>query len=178
MDGPEGSSISRCGCSSLLTRSLVPSCLYWSADRGSIPKCFIFDCNVVRFKPSRTAAPRNPPICPRVSRSARRMCSRSVASKVSSLIFSTAATDSNSASGDTRTEPCDSMTERSMKFSNSRTLPGQSHFMRASIILVGTLVMDLFIRRANFCTKCSTSNAMSSRRSRNGGTRIGNTFSR
>jgi hypothetical protein len=54
---------------------------YWAGnpDRGLIPKCFSFDCSVVCFNPNRAAAPFSPPICPWLSRKARRMCSRSVA---------------------------------------------------------------------------------------------------
>src|ERR1700676_1874046 len=146
--------------------------------RGLIPKCFSFDCSVVRFNPNRIAAPFGPPICPWLSRKARRMCSRSAASRLSSTLFSSVTLGSSSLSGATSTEPCVRITDRSIKFSNSRTFPGHSHSISASMVLFGMLVIDLFIRRPHFCTKCSTSSWMSSRRSRKGGRRIGNTFNR
>ena len=141
---------------------------YWcpvGVDLGLIPRCFSFDCSVVRFNPNRMAAPRSPPICPWLFRKARRMCSRSVASRVSSMLSSSVQIGSNSLNGDTSTEPCVRITDRSIKFSSSRTFPGQFHPVNASMVFFGMLVIDLFIRRANFCTKCSTSSGMSSRRS-------------
>src|ERR1035437_1371995 len=168
---------------SCLRRLSRPSAMnYWSGnpDRRLIPKCFSFDCSVVRFNPNRMAAPFSPPIRPWLCRKARRMCSRSAASRVSSTRFFSAVVliGTSSPNGGTSTEPCVRITARSIKFSNSRTFPGHSNPPRISIVFLGMLVIDLLIRRANFWTKYSTSNGMSSRRSRNGGTRIGNTFSR
>ena len=51
----------------------------------AIPSRLINDCSVVRFIPSRAAAPRGPPRVQFVSRRTRRMCIRSTASRVEAL---------------------------------------------------------------------------------------------
>ena len=50
--------------------------------------------------------------------------------------------------------------------------------VNASMVSVEMFSTFFFIRRANCCAKCRTSIGMSSRRSRSGGTVIGNTFRR
>ena len=50
--------------------------------RPRMPSFCIRDCRVVRFRPSRAAAPCGPPTTQPVSSSARRMCSRSASSRV------------------------------------------------------------------------------------------------
>ena len=50
-----------------------------------IPSRLINDCSVVRFIPSRAAAPRGPPSVQFVSPRTRRMCIRSTASRVAGL---------------------------------------------------------------------------------------------
>src|SRR5438874_3304725 len=84
----------------------------------------------------------------------------------------------NSAKGAFRTEPWERITERSTKFSSSLTFPGHPQLTNAFMVSAGMLSIFLFMRRANFCTKCRTSTGISSLRSRKDGTRIGKTCRR
>src|SRR5271166_963113 len=80
---------------------------------------------VVRFIPSRAAAPFGPPMTQLDSRMARRTCSRSASSSVLSFELGACTVACfSSASGGRRAVPGDKITARSMKFCNSRTLPG------------------------------------------------------
>ncbi len=88
----------------------------WMLNRFSI------DCTVVRLSPSRLAAPSAPERTPFVSRRMRKMCSRSISVRLSSIEFSAS---SNSVGGAARTAPLVMMTMRSSTFSSSRMLPGQ-----------------------------------------------------
>ncbi len=146
---------------------------------GLIPRWLSFDWSVVRFNPRRAAAPSGPPSWPLHSRRTRRTRSRSCSRRVPLLprLPSSAAVCS-SESGACKTDPGVRITERSKKFSSSRIFPGHAHCASASMVFAGILVMDLFIRLAYFRTKCSTRSRISSRRSRKGGMRMGNTFSR
>ena len=90
---------------------------------------------MVRFRPRRAAAPSGPPIIPFVSRRTRRNVlgqqprgSRPLARRRSS------SGTCSSARGARKAGPLESITQRSMKFSSSRMLPGQSHFVSAFMI--------------------------------------------
>ena len=65
------------------------------------------------------------------------------------------------------------MTDRSIKFSNSRTFPGQCQLISAFIVSVGMVSITRFILPANFRTKYRTRMGISSRLSRSDGMRIG-----
>jgi len=91
---------------------------------------------VVRLIPSRTAAPCGPPtiqlVCRNVSKIYSRSTSWSVAVRAKAapplapelIEPELKVADSNSASGGQRVLPGERMTARSIKFCNSRTLPG------------------------------------------------------
>jgi hypothetical protein len=64
-----------------------------------MPSFFILDWSVVRFMPRRAAAPVGPPIIQWASRSARRICSRSAASKVATPLGAAVACAFNSPRG-------------------------------------------------------------------------------
>jgi hypothetical protein len=110
---------------------LFPSLLQCVNSCREIPSFCIFDCRVVRFRPNRAAAPSTPGIIPRVSRKTRAMCSRSAASSVATSRLVSAPVR-NSASGGRSTVPCVRITERSIRFSSSRTFAGQCQFIRPS----------------------------------------------
>jgi len=74
--------------------------------------------------------------------------------------------------------PGDSTTARSIVFSSSRTLPGQSYCCSPASTPSSILSIFRPVRWACLRTKCSTSAGMSSRRSRRGGISIGMTLSR
>src|SRR5712692_7889911 len=102
---------------------------------------------VVRFMPRRTAAPLGPAMRHCVCFKARRMCWRSASSRVeieaveeagdvkeakevkeeeeSAPVVAARAADFNSAKGMRSSFPGERRTARSMRFSSSRTLPGQ-----------------------------------------------------
>src|SRR5205807_1577902 len=69
---------------------------------------------------------------------------------------------SYSAKGTCRVIPLLRITDLSMKFSSSRTLPGQSQFTKAAMVSREIFSIFFFIRTAYLCTKCRTSNGMSS----------------
>lgn len=70
------------------------------------------------------------------------------------------------------------MIDLSMKFSSSRTFPGQGQLTKARMVSARIPSTFLLISRAYFLVKYSARGGMSSGRSRNGGTVIGNTFRR
>jgi hypothetical protein len=106
-----------------------------------MPSFFILEISVVRLSANRAAAPFAPPTTQLVSRRARMMASRSLSARVVvegletvtaadfkddiALAASNPFESFNSLSGISSSEPRDKITARSMKFSNSRTLPGQ-----------------------------------------------------
>ena len=111
---------------------------------------------------------------PRALSSARRIVSRST----HSMFWRSFSEGSRSAgrrppSTDTAraviTGPADNTTARSMVFSSSRTLPGQSYCCRPASTPSSIRSMRRPVRCACLRTKCSTSAGMSSRRSRSGG---------
>ena len=75
---------------------------------------------------SASAAPAGPPMTHCDSRRARTMCSRSASCSVPAGAALFKPPPFNSVSGTCNSEPCERITDRSIKFSNSRTLPGQS----------------------------------------------------
>src|SRR5262249_7800548 len=70
------------------------------------------------------------------------------------------------------------MTARSIRFWSSRTFPGQEEEVKAAIVSGGMRRIDLRIRLAKSFTKWNINWGMSSDRSRNGGSSMGNTFRR
>src|SRR4029078_12337072 len=108
---------------------------FWCRDLGALPKprrhcgrmlqsfCTL-DGGVVPFVPILLAGPAEPPIVHFASRSALRICSRSASSSVFNDPFEDGDSTFSSDSGALRSEPDVKITARSMKFSNSRTLPG------------------------------------------------------
>ena len=81
---------------------------------------------VVRFIPSRAAAPPGPPMTQLDARIACRTRARSASSAVLSFEFELGRDDSfSSVNGGRSTLPGDRITARSIKFCNSRTFPGQ-----------------------------------------------------
>ena len=111
----------------------------------------------MRFIPSRAAAPRGPPITDFVSLRVRKICSRSASSRVVASLAAIIASDLfrciNSASGGCSSEPLEIMTARSIKFSSSRTLPGQLYSDNDFMAAAGIVSICFFIRRANSCAK-------------------------
>src|SRR6266851_2081975 len=127
---------------------------------------------VVRFMPRRTAAPLGPAMRHCVCFKARRMCWRSASSRVeieevgeveevkevkdeegSAPAAVARAADFNSAKGTRSSLPGESSTARSMRFSSSRTLPGQEYWVRASMASAGMYSTPLLSWRLNLCTK-------------------------
>src|SRR5262245_55617066 len=101
----------------------------WNADfaasRGSgSPNRFSIDCNVVRLRPSRAAAPRGPPITQPVSSRTRATYARSTPTSVSSSLWAGRGGDSTGSGGRVRRPPGDRITARWITFSSSRTFPG------------------------------------------------------
>lgn len=151
-----------------------------------MPSFCIFESKVVRLSPSREAAPLFPPTIQLVSASAWRMCSRSAslsetAGDTAPLTGQSSESELaalNSDNGSRNIFPGERMTARSMKFCNSRILPGHWFFSSSFRAPVGRLLIALCMRWLQTWTKCRTSNGMSAARSRNAGNRIGKTFSR
>ena len=152
----------------------------------SIPSFFIRRISVVRCKPSFTAAPFGPPITqPVVCRAwstSMRSESRSVIGAAGSVVVpgegEEAICTTDEDSGLRNTPSCDRITARSTRFCSSRMLPGQEYDENAAIVSGGMSRMCLPMRRLKISTKCSTRAGISFRRSRSGGSEIGNTFSR
>src|SRR4029434_4946904 len=95
-----------------------------------MPSLLTREPRVVRFIPSRAAAPVGPPIIHFVSLSVRRICSRSTSLSLVGISAEAFANDetfcrANSSRGGWSTESSERITDRSTKFSSSRTLPGQ-----------------------------------------------------
>jgi hypothetical protein len=120
--------------------------------RGSIPSLFKRDCNVVRLIPRRAAAPFGPARRPLVSFKIRKIWSRSLAATVRDrgiaepLLFS-------SPTGTCSTGPWVRITERSMKFSSSRMLPGQDQLDSFFSAAAGMDFMSFSMRWPYFCEK-------------------------
>ena len=76
------------------------------------------------------------------------------------------------------TAPVERITERSIQFCSSRMLPGHECRARASMNSSEMAVTRFRMRAAQSIAKWWTSKGMSSRRSRSGGSSIGNTLSR
>jgi hypothetical protein len=64
--------------------------------------------------------------------------------------------------GARRLGPRDKITDRSMKFSNSRTLPGHDQLTRAFMVSEGILSIGRFILAPYSLMKCLLSKGMSS----------------
>src|SRR5260370_931182 len=88
-----------------------------------IPNLSILYASDVLLRPRRAAAPRAPPTTQLVSRSARRICSRSACSNA--LPPLKPGSFRISANGTRSDGPVDSKAARSIRFCNSRMLPGQ-----------------------------------------------------
>ena len=155
----------------------------------SIPSFFIRNINVVRFKPSCTAAPFGPPILQPVASSVWSMSarseSRSVFGAAGSVSLDIVVGGGEGAVGATglgsgfgSTPSWARMTARSTRFCSSRMLPGQEYDEKAAIVSGGMWRMCLLMRPLKISTKCSTRAGISSRRSRRGGNEIGKTLSR
>src|SRR6266849_10741387 len=113
-------------------------------------------CSVVRFMPRRPAEPLGPAMRHCVCFKARRMCWRSASSRVEieeveeadevkevkdaldeEESAPEAEVDFNSVRETQSSRPGESRTARSMRFSSSRTLPGQEYWARASMASAG-----------------------------------------
>ena len=95
------------------------------------------------------------------------MCSRSISSNVASPTASPAMAPSSSM-GARRLGPLERITDRSMKFSSSRTVPGHGQLTRARIVSDGIVTISRFILSAYFFVKCRARGRISSGRSRSG----------
>ena len=145
-----------------------------------MPKRRILFCSVVRFNPSRSAAPFFTAIRPDAPlkastitlHSACRKLEVDAATKIISEEVRSSDIDTSNSSPRVR------MTARSMKFANSLTFPFQGQLVNVSIACLGTDLICFRIRAENFETKKLTSNGISSRRSRSGGISIGKTLNR
>src|SRR6266404_3925870 len=144
--------------------------------RASIPSLFMRSRRVLRLTPNRDAAPLGPLTRPLVSLRILTIlsCSLNLPTTSAAVIAPFVVSEKETAS----VLPLVRITDRSTRFSNSRTFPGQHQRSSFCIVVAGTAPIRFPIVRAYFCVKCCTSNGMSSRRSRNGGIRIGNTFNR
>src|SRR5579872_7073600 len=115
-----------------------------------IPSFRIIAFKVVRGTPRRVAAVLTTPAA---ARRTRMICSRSTCSSV----LLAAASDPSariSAKGARSAGPRERMTDLSMKFSSSRTLPGHDQPASARIVSDGILSICLFDSLAYFLTKC------------------------
>src|SRR5262245_36125191 len=139
-----------------------------------MPSFFMREIRVVRLSPRRTAAPFGPPTRPSVSRSVRTICSRSDEADTTDP-FIAEVPSLNSDAGTFSALPRVRITARSMKFSSSRTFPGQCHPFKRFIAPAGIVSIRFSMRRAYFWVKCRTSKGISSGLSRSGGIRMGNT---
>src|SRR5208283_3583557 len=109
---------------------------------------FILFWSVVRFSPRRSAAPPLPAILPDAAIKASIIACRSACSKLGTAEV-TERTD-GFFSSERRTfnsSPCVKITQRSMKFSSCRILPGQSAFTSASMACFGTDLTRFCISR-------------------------------
>src|SRR6266446_532245 len=137
-----------------------------------MPSLRIRAWRVVRLMSRRTAAPLGPAMRHCVCLRARRMCWRSDSSRVeigedeevedvkevkdeeeSPPALAARAVDFNSAKGMRSSLPGERSTARSMRFSSSRTLPGQEYWVRASMASAGMYSTPLLSWRLNRCTK-------------------------
>src|SRR5437879_6198247 len=129
-----------------------PDVRHW--DEREIPNLWILYASDVLLRPRRAAAPRAPPTTQLLSRSARTICSRSACS--SALPPPGAVTPESeriSANGTRRDGPVDSKAARSMRFCNSRILPGHAYRESASIVSLGILSICFPMRRAYLLAK-------------------------
>ena len=146
---------------------------------------FILASRVVRFSPSFHAAPRGPPTIQPACSSVSKIKERSESSKVIAAgkvrvrcrlgIMSSVGLFR---SGFGSTPSRERITARSTKFCNSRMFPGHEYHWKAAMVSGGMQSTCLPMRRLNILTKCLTSAGMSSLRSLNAGSKMGNTFSR
>jgi len=114
----------------------------------------IFDCSVVRLRPSRAAAPVGPAMTPCDSLNARRIASRSASFNVAGGFDAGDAAARRalgwvSSSASASVDPAVRITARSMTFCNSRMLPGQLHPLSASITVPGIVGTGRPMRRAH-----------------------------
>jgi DNA-binding NtrC family response regulator len=146
--------------------------------RCTIPSFCMRDAKVVRGNPRRDAAPFGPDTTPLDSLRMSRIWLRSTSASV--RLFAPVCGDAalSSSIGISTVEPDEQMTARSMTFCSSRTLPG--HVWRLRHLSASSAIShtSLFNRDQSVRIKCLVMSGMSSRRSRRGGTRIGNTFNR
>ena len=145
---------------------------------GEIFSFCMREFKVVRFMPRRSAAPPGPPILFGFSEHTDDVFPLNVLQGRRSggrTSFCRHGLKKRESSGP---GPLDRITARSMTCSNSRILPGQEYRHSAPIPSGDTISNFFFIRWENFDRKYWTSNGMSSRRSRSGGTVMGKTFSR
>jgi len=161
-----------------------------------MPSFCIRDCRVERLIPRRVAAPLGPATIQLVCSSAVIICWRSASSRIARILWalpfgvatcvpaaaavaSEFALDTRRSSlGIFRTEPLVRITARSITFCSSRMLPGHGYLINVVMVSDGMVSITLLIRRLYCWTKCRTSKGMSSGRSRNAGTRTGNTLRR
>ncbi len=113
----------------------------------------ILFCSVVRFSPRRSAAAPGPEIRPDAAFNASMIACLSASWNVDTGEAYWTDDFLSSVSGTFNSSPCVRMTARSMKFSNSRTLPGHVVFVNASIARLGIDLMRFCIRPDNRETK-------------------------
>lgn len=147
-----------------------------------IPRLFIFDSSVERGTPSLAAAPSGPDTRPPHSLSAILMArfSSSTSGRPSLCAKLPGRGDSrfSQVSSTVRVSPSHRITALSITFCSSRIFPGQSYVWNSSNVAFLMLLIFLPVLLANRWVRYSTSNGMSSTRSRSGGTWIGKTFNR
>src|SRR5271165_2387763 len=136
-----------------------------------MPRRRILFWRVVRFNPSRSAAPPLPAIRPAAARNASMITLDSACLKLEGELIATTTSEEvgRAAIGTSSSSPRVTITARSMKFANSRMLPFHGQFVSTSRACLDIDEICFRIRAANFETKKLTSSGISSRRSRRGG---------
>ena len=138
------------------TASSGPSLISWMSRwylGRYIPSLFILETNVVRLRPSRAAAPCGPPIIPLAARNVCkiRVASYSCSDPCGATVGIVFVCDGGRGLGSTPSS--DRITDRSIRFWSSRTLPGQGYAMNAFIVVSGICSMCFPIRRAKTSAK-------------------------
>src|SRR5260370_31923493 len=135
--------------------------LVWRPGRKILSFC-ILQIRVVRFKPSLAAAPLGPPITQPTASSVCRIRARSESLRVVAAGGVVASLDTVVGRGLGKTPKLERITARSIRFCNSRMLPGHQCELSADIVSGGMSLICLPIRRQKMSTKCVTRIGISS----------------
>src|SRR5438132_4145582 len=119
--------------------------------RASIPSLFMRSRRVLRLTPNRDAAPLGPLTRPLVS--LRMFTIFSCSSKLPTTSAASIAPSGLSGKETASVLPLVRITDRSTRFSNSRTFPSHDKRSNFCIVSAGTTLIRLHIRAAYFCVK-------------------------